>query len=58
MPNGSDDSKPSQPKRAPSNYRERWYAERHLDYQPPKLGDVGMWKSVGRLAHAREPGED
>jgi len=42
------------------SYREQWYTDHGLEYQPPKLGDVGTWKSVGMLTpqRAREPGDD
>jgi len=40
------------------SYRERWYAEHKMDYEPAKLGDIGNWKSVGTIKPMREPGED
>lgn len=49
------------PRSKPTNWRERWYAERGLPYEPPKLGDFPPFRSVGRLIPAvrqREPGED
>lgn len=42
-------------------YRERWYAEHNLPYEPPRLGDSPPFKCVGRLApeiRQREPGDD
>lgn len=44
------------------NYRQRWYAERGLPYEPAKLGDFGTFRSVGLLTlgaiRKREPGDD
>lgn len=55
------------------SYRERWYAERALPYEPPKLQDVGHFKCVATTAkdllarihsgdigpkRQREPGDD
>lgn len=34
------------------SYRERWYAEHNLPYQPPKSGNLN------KLTPAREPGDD
>ena len=43
------------------SYRERWYEEHKQDYKPAVLGDIGHWRSIGRMrppARQREPGED
>jgi hypothetical protein len=44
------------------SWRERWYADRGLPYEPPKLGDVGSFRCVGKFKLPRrverEPGED
>lgn len=54
------------PPRAVGNrisFRERWYQERGLPYEPPRLSNIGAWRHVGRSAKAgervmRESGED
>ena len=54
------------PPRAVGNrisYRERWYREHGLPYEPPLLCNIGAWRCVGRSAEAvervmREPGQD
>lgn len=33
-----------------SSYRARWYAERGLPYEPPKLVDVPGWRLIGGSA--------
>lgn len=38
------------------NYRERWYAERGLPYEPPPIGN--MQARVPERRPMREPGED
>lgn len=62
----SDPGKPS------ISYREQWYAERGLPYEPPKLESVGNWRCMaedstlllarlksGQLGpRQREPGDD
>lgn len=55
------------------SYRERWYADRGLPYEPPKAVDVPPWRRIGSMtseltdriktgelgpAPDREPGED
>ena len=42
------------------SYREQWYRERGLPYEPAKLGDLPPFRCVGRSAETvmREPGED
>lgn len=51
------------------NWRENWYHERGLPYEPPKLVNSGMFRCVGRVspkppelerppAPLREPGDD
>lgn len=38
------------------NWRERWYAERNLPYEPPPLLNVPGWQCIGRLtSKADEP---
>ena len=43
------------------SWRERWYQDRGLPYEPPFVGSVPSFRSVGRTAETvvtREPGED
>ena len=55
------------------NWRERWYEERGLAYEPPKLGDCPPFRCIGRAdvdalyrritggemgPRTRQPGED
>jgi hypothetical protein len=37
------------------NFRERWYAERNLPYEPPPLLSVPGWQCIGRLTPKEEP---
>lgn len=37
------------------NWRERWYHERGLPYEPPPILDVVGWMCVGRIAQKEKP---
>jgi hypothetical protein len=53
------ESAPTRPVKPGSSWRERWYAERGLPYEPPPIKDVPGWQCVGRVKlRMREPGED
>lgn len=39
------------------NFRERWYAERNLPYEPPPLLNVPGWQCIGRLTPKELPKE-
>src|SRR3990170_1099183 len=46
-----------------NSYRERWYRERGLPYEPPKISQVGSFRNLGsfnpnRVQRMREPGCD
>ena len=41
---------PVRPGSSSSSYRARWYAERGLDYEPPKLTGVPPFRCVGGTA--------
>jgi len=44
------------------NWRERWFSERGLPYEPPIIGDLPPFRCIGRIAtkptRERQPGED
>lgn len=59
---GAEARKREHRKPAGQSYRERWYAEHGLPYEPPKLGDFPPFRCVGSMTPAtaptREPGQD
>lgn len=40
----------------PLTYREQWYRERKLDYEPPKIVDCPPFKAVGYMPTAPKRG--